>query len=318
MNDFTGAKEVRMLDVNRLRMLVELSRRGTLSAVADALSYSKASVSQQLSALEQDVGVPLLRRVGRGVQFTPQGNVLVAEAIGILDQLEHAEVAVAESLTEVTGTVHIAVFQSTAHSLLPGALNTLREQHPALRVEVTESDPETGLVGVSSRDFDLILAEQYPGRTRPIHADLDRVVLVHDSIALARKPGAEEATDATAADAAAALWSTRDDPWVLEPAGTASRAWAEQLCRTAGFEPDVRFEVADLTAHVRLIRAGLAVGLLPELVWAGEPPTVALTALPAEPRREIFSSARRVSAAAPSIRAVRRALASAASRNLLD
>ena len=89
-----------MLDVQRLRMLVELSRRGTLSAVADALSYSKASVSQQLSALEREVGVPLLRRVGRGVQFTPQGNVLVAEAIGILDQLEHAEVAVAESLTE--------------------------------------------------------------------------------------------------------------------------------------------------------------------------------------------------------------------------
>ncbi|KQR48250.1 LysR family transcriptional regulator [Microbacterium sp. Leaf161] len=302
-----------MLDVNRLRMLVELSRRGTLSAVADALSYSKASVSQQLSALERDVGVPLLRRVGRGVQFTPQGNVLVAEAIGILDQLEHAEVAVAESLTEVTGTVHIAVFQSTAHSLLPGALNALREQHPALRVEVTESDPETGLVGVSSRDFDLILAEQYPGRTRPIHADLDRMVLVHDSIALARRPGTPET-----ADAVAALWSTRDEPWVLEPAGTASRAWAEQLCRTAGFEPDVRFEVADLTAHVRLIRAGLAVGLLPELVWAGEAPTVTLTPLPDEPRREIFSSARRVSAAAPSIRAVRRALASAASRNLLD
>lgn len=300
-----------MLDVNRLRMLVELSRRGTLSAVADALSYSKASVSQQLSALERDVGVPLLRRVGRGVQFTPQGNVLVAEAIGILDQLEHAEVAVAESLTEVTGTVRIAVFQSTAHSLLPRGLEALKERHPALRVEVTECDPETGLIGVSSRDFDLILAEQYPGRTRPIHADLDRVVLAHDAIALARHPEAP-----AHADAFAALWSTREAPWVLEPAGTASRAWAEQLCRTAGFEPDVRFEIADLTAHVRLIHAGLAVGLLPELVWAGDTPTVDLAPLPHEPRREIFSSARRVSADAPSIRAVRSALADAASHNL--
>ena len=300
-----------MLDVNRLRMLVELSRRGTLSAVADALSYSKASVSQQLSALERDVGVPLLRRVGRGVQFTPQGNVLVTQAIAILDQLEHAEVAVAESLTEVTGTVRVAVFQSTAHSLLPRSLQSLRERHPALRVEVTECDPETGLVGVSSRDFDLILAEQYPGHTRPIHADLDRVVLAHDAIALARRP------DSPAhADASAALWATREEPWVLEPAGTASRAWAEQLCRTAGFEPDVRFEIADLTAHVRLIHAGLAVGLLPELVWAGDTPTVDLAPLPRAPRREIFSSARRVSADAPSIRAVRAALADAASHNL--
>jgi DNA-binding transcriptional LysR family regulator len=138
-------------------------------------------------------------------------------------------------------------------------------------------------------------------------------MLAHDTIALARRAGTPDA-----ADAAAALWATREEPWVLEPAGTASRAWAEQLCRTAGFEPDVRFEIADLTAHIRLIRAGLAVGLLPELVWAGETPTVALSPLPAEPRREIFSSTRRVSVAAPSIRAVRQALASAASHNLLD
>ena len=297
-----------MLDVNRLRMLVELSRRGTLSAVAEALSYSKASVSQQLSALEREVGVPLLRRVGRGVQLPPQGNVLVGEAIGILNQLEHAQVAVAESLAEVTGTVRIAVFQTAAHALLPSALLALQAQHPSLRVDVTESDPETSLVGVAGRDFDLMLAEQYPGRTRPIDADLDQVVLAHDAITLARRAGSTTGTDA-----AAALWATRDEPWVLEPQGTASRAWAEQLCRTAGFEPDVHFEVADLTTHIRLIRAGLAVGLLPELVWAGDAPTVDLTVLPGAPRREIFSSARRVSAAAPSIMAVRRALADAAS-----
>lgn len=297
-----------MLDVNRLRMLVELSRRGTLAAVADALAYSKASVSQQLAALERDVGVPLLQRVGRGVQLTPQGNVLVTEAIGILDQLEHAEVAVAESLHEVTGTVRIAVFQTAAHALLPPALLALQAQHPSLRIDVTECDPETGLVGVAGRDFDLMLAEQYPEHTRPINADLDRVVLAHDALHLARRPGS-----ASEADAAAALRATRDDPWVLEPAGTASRAWAEQLCRTVGFEPDVHFEVADLTTHIRLIRAGLAVGILPELVWAGDAPTVDVSALPGAPRREIFSSARRVSAAAPSIRAVRRALADTAS-----
>ncbi|MCK2025392.1 LysR family transcriptional regulator [Microbacterium sp. SSW1-47] len=302
-----------MLDITRLRMLVELSRRGTLSAVADALSYSKASVSQQLAALERDVGVPLLRRVGRGVQLTPQGTVLVTEAIGILDQLEHARVAVAESLTEVTGTVRLAVFQSTAHSLLPRALAALAERHPALRVEVTERDPESALDAVSGREDDLILAEQYPGHSRPIHADLDRVALAHDAIALARCPGSP-----AHGDPATTLRSTSTAPWVLEPAGTASRAWAEQLCRTAGFEPDVRFELADLTAHIRLIHAGLAVGLLPELVWAGDTPTVDLSPLPRSPRREIFSSARRVSAAAPSIRAVRAALADAASHNLLD
>ncbi|BDZ54559.1 hypothetical protein GCM10025870_16320 [Agromyces marinus] len=63
-----------MLDVRRLRLLVELAQRGTLTAVAEALSYSPSSVSQQLSQLEKEAGVPLLVQVGRRVQLTPRPN----------------------------------------------------------------------------------------------------------------------------------------------------------------------------------------------------------------------------------------------------
>ena len=56
--------------------------------------------------------------------------------------------------------------------------------------------------------------------------------------------------DEALGDAGRALGAASAMPWVLEPAGTASREWAEQLCREAGFEPDVRFETADLMAHL--------------------------------------------------------------------
>jgi DNA-binding transcriptional LysR family regulator len=98
----------------------------------------------------------------------------------------------------------------------------------------------------------------------------------------------------------------------MEPEGTAARTWAVQLCRSAGFEPDVRFETADLIAHIRLIRSGNAVGLLPDLVWAGDAPSVALTELPGSPRRTIFTSSRRSSVARPGVLACRDALARAA------
>jgi DNA-binding transcriptional LysR family regulator len=97
----------------------------------------------------------------------------------------------------------------------------------------------------------------------------------------------------------------------MEPEGTASRQWATQLCRSAGFEPDVRFETADLIAHIRLIETGNAVGILPDLVWAGEKPTVRLLELPGSPLRTVFSAARRSSAARPGVLAVRDALARA-------
>ncbi|WP_433861885.1 LysR substrate-binding domain-containing protein [Streptomyces sp. L7] len=70
---------------------------------------------------------------------------------------------------------------------------------------------------------------------------------------------------------------------MLEPEGTVSRTWAVQLCRAAGFEPDVRFETADLVTHIRLVASGNAVGLLPDLVWAGARPEVALLPSPGRP-----------------------------------
>lgn len=299
-----------MLDVRRLRLLVELSQRGTLTAVADALSYSPSSVSQQLSLLEREAGVPLLVQVGRRVQLTPQALLLVEHARAILDRLEEAESDVARSLTAVGGTVRIAVFQSAAHAVVPQALTLLRAEHPALRVEITEREPDVGLFEVAARDFDLVVAEQYPGHTRAHRAELDRVHLAADAIRLALPP--HPAARSAGLAAAAALETAAGMAWVLEPEGTASREWAEQLCREAGFEPDVRFETADLMAHIRLIRSGNAVGLLPDLVWAGEAPSVRLVDLPGHPEREVFTSTRHAAAARPAVVACRDALARAA------
>lgn len=300
-----------MLDVRRLRLLVELSQRGTLSAVAEALSYSPSSVSQQLSQLEREAGVPLLVQVGRRVQLTPQAELLVGHARAVLDRLEEAEADVARSLTDVGGTVRIAVFQSAAHAIVPQALTLLRAEHPNLRVEVTEREPDAGLFEVSARDFDLVIAEQYPGHTRAHRDDLDRVRLAADAIRLALPPHPTRLMPRDP-DPSAVLAAAAGMPWVLEPKGTASREWAEQLCREAGFEPDVRFESADLMAHIRLIRTGNAVGVLPDLVWAGEAPSVALLDLPGHPEREIFTSTRPAAATRPAVVASRDALARAA------
>ena len=296
-----------MLDVRRLRLLRELKIRGTLAGVAEALAYSPSAVSQQLALLEKEVGVVLLKKVGRRVQLTPQAEILVEHTTHLLERLERAEAEITASLTSVSGTVRVAVFQSAAHAVIPRALTYLAEEYPDLRVEVTEREPERGLFEVSARDFDLVLAEQYPGYTRAHWPDLDREILATDALRLAAPPhltGPDLPRVRTLADAAAL-------PWVMEPAGTASRMWATQLCRAAGFDPDVRFETADLMAHIRFIESGNAVGLLPDLVWAGKAPALRLLDLPDSPHRTLFSAARRSSASRPGVLAVRAAMARA-------
>ncbi|SEB47049.1 DNA-binding transcriptional regulator, LysR family [Paramicrobacterium humi] len=297
-----------MLDMRRLRVLHELKLRGTLARVADALAYSPSAVSQQLAQLEREVGVPLLQKSGRRVLLTPQGEVLAERAGSLLDALDEAESAVTASLGSVSGTVRLAVLQSAAHAIVPRAIALVARRHPDLRVLTIEREPDAALFEVAARDFDLVIAEQYPGRTRAMRPDLDRVLLGLDALRLAVPPH----VTVSAADASEGLpASVRHVPWVMEPSGTASRSWALQLCRQSGFEPDVRFETADLMAHVRLIRTGSAVGILPDLLWAGDVPSVRLLDLPGSPQRELFTSARASNAARPGVVAVREALADA-------
>ncbi|MFI7483914.1 LysR substrate-binding domain-containing protein [Kocuria sp. M1R5S2] len=290
-----------MLDVRRLRLLRELALRGTLAEVAEALNFSPSAVSQQLSALEKEAGVPLLARAGRRVQLTPQAEILVARTDELLDVLERAEAELAASLSTVTGTVRVAVFQSAALALMPDVLGIMRREHPEVRIEMVQAEPERALYETWTREFDVVVAEQYPSHAAAHHPDLDRRRLVTDAIRLAVPPGPDHAHITSLQDA-------RELPWVMEPRGAASRHWDEQLCRQAGFEPDVRFSTADLQAQTRLVESGNAVALMPDLMWATGHSPCRLVGLPGNPRRTVFTSIRGSSAHRPAILALRSAL----------
>ncbi|MGQ7296584.1 LysR family transcriptional regulator [Quadrisphaera sp. KR29] len=306
-----------MLDVRRLLLLREVATRGTLAAAAQALSYSPSHVSQQLGLLAREAGAPLLRRSGRRVVLTAEAEELVAAAGEVLDVLERARARVATTTRDragdpaapLTGRVRLAVFQSAALALVPGALRQLAAQHPGLRVEVVQAEPGAALEELAlrdlSRDYDVVVAEEYPAHSAPHLPGLVRTELVRDALRLALPPehlapGVHDLADL--AGSAAAL------PWVAEPEGTASRHFAEQTCRTSGFEPDVRFTSADLQTHLRLVETGCAVALLPDLVHAGRESAARLVDLPGAPRRTVFAAQRAAATGQPALAAVVEAL----------
>lgn len=290
--------ESTVFELRRLRLLHELAQRGTLAAVAEALSFSPSTISQQLTQLERDARVPLLAPDGRRVRLTAHGMALAAYAARALDADEQMR-AELEELQPGIAPVRVAVLQTATHAVVPAALTLLAQRAPDLRVELAEVPPEEGLFELSARGFDLAIAEQYPGLTRELRPGLDRQVLGTDPVRLATQ------------GAATSLRELSHHAWVFEPTGTAAREWAVQQCRAAGFEPDVRYELADLGAHVALIAAGHAVGMLPDLLWAGARAPVTLTPLPGHPAREIFTAERRSSVPRPGIRLVRDAIADA-------
>jgi DNA-binding transcriptional LysR family regulator len=298
-----------LLDVRRLRLLHELSLRGTLSEVAEALHQSPSAVSQALNQLEREVGVPLLEKVGRRLRLTPAAEVLVEHTGVILARLELAASDVAVQSDEASGTVRLAVFQSAASAFMPQMLTELATRHPRLRVTMSQREPEQALYETWMREFDLVIAEEYPGHAARAYPDLHRSPLTTDLLRLAVPPAGDPWDRISSVADAAEL------PWTMEPEGTASRHWAEQLCRRAGFEPDVRFETDDLEAQIALIENGNAVAILPDLMRVRRRPNVRVVDVDPR-RRSVFTATRTAISATPAIVACRQALASVVPEHL--
>lgn len=288
-----------MLDARRLRLLRDLARLGTIAAVAEAHTYTPSAVSQQLSTLEKEAGVALLRRTGRTVQLTPAGTVLAREADQVLAALEQAQAAVQAVRDRLAGPLRIGAFPTAVRTLLPSALVSLGREHPLLELMVSELDPADVPDALRDRRLDVGLVQDYDVEPIAPAADLDSTPLLTETVYLA----APEPTD---------LAATRDSPWIISSAGTLCHAVTLRICRTAGFLPRVRHHADDFTTVLALVAAGQGVSLVPALAAGSPPDGVHLTAL--DLRRRTRVAYRQGSGARPAIAAFIDALRNSAER----
>src|SRR5580704_17300854 len=297
-----------MLDVRKLRLLRELGRLGTIAAVAQAFSYTPSAVSQQLSALEREAGVPLIRRVGRRVELTPAGTGLAERAEPLLALLEEAAAALADERGELAGELRIGAFPTAVRTLLPGALVALGSAHPRLELLVTELDPadvpdalRTGMLDVALvHEYDYVPAEPDPA--------LERRPLLAETIFLASaRPGTERPLPGRPDDA---IRQCAGLPWIAASPGTLCHLMAERLCQASGFSPRIRHRADDFATVLALVAAGQGVALVPELALPDAPDGVVLTPLPA--RRRTLIACRAGTAGHPAITACAAAITLAA------
>lgn len=300
---FINLGTVHVLDVHRLRLLRELSQRGTLAAVADALGYTPSTVSHQLSVLEKEAGVQLLQPQGRGVQLTSAAHALVAHAEIIIEQLEQADAELHNFTRGLSGRVKIASFQTASWFLVPDTLRLLSERHPQLELELTTHEYEQALPRLVARDCDFVIGESYPGNPLKKIRGVEYEALFDDPLVLAwpKHLGLEPGKNT--------LQDLASFPWVMEPEGSFARQWSVAACRRAGFEPDVRFDSGDVFLHVRIVEEGLAAALLPGLVWHGSSPTIPTQQLSGlDATRNVFTAVRSGGGQNPIAIAIREAL----------
>jgi molybdate transport repressor ModE-like protein len=255
------ARVTRVIGTQRLRVLQQVARHGSLAGAARALAYTQPAVAHHVGELEREVGTALVVRHGRGVRLTEAGTVLAAHADAILSRLEAAQDDVAAIAGLRAGRARIAAYPTAAATLVPRALVALRRAHPELDVTLEEQEPPEALAGLRAGDVDLAITFRYPEAAPEPGHGLSRTPLGDDPIDIV-----VPASHAAGSQAGHRLADLAGETWV---AGCdRCRAHLVTAGRRAGFEPRIAFTTDDFVTQQALVAAGLAVAAMPRSTLA--------------------------------------------------
>ncbi|MET9695720.1 LysR family transcriptional regulator [Streptomyces sp. NPDC006529] len=251
-----------MIEARHLRVLRAVAGTGSFSAAARELGCTQPAVSQQMKALEQSAGTPLLVRTGREMRLTQAGEALVRHAAGILAGLTAAEEEVAAIAGLRAGRVRLVSFPSGSSTLVPTALAAMRAAHPGTRISLVEAEPPRSVEMLREGDCDVALAFRYAG-TAPDGPVAEWDDLVVRPLLTDRLVGLVPEGHRLAGAGRVGIAELAEEPWI---AGCPRcRRHLVEVCEAAGFTPRIDFATDDYPAVVGLVGAGLGVAVLPEL-----------------------------------------------------
>jgi DNA-binding transcriptional LysR family regulator len=245
------------MDPRRVLTFRAVAHERSFSRAARVLSLSQPSVSNQVAALERELGTRLLERRPGGLILTAEGEILLAHADAVAERFKLAETQLAAAAEGQRLRLRIGALPSALAGLVPAAIAQLRRTHPDTRFTFDEGTSQELSARVASGELDLAIAYQDTTWPRPEPPGVARHHLLHEQFMVALAPDHRLASQAEVA-----LGDLRDDDWTAALTdGVIVRA-----CRAAGFEPNLVSITHDQLAIRGLIIRGLAVTLAAELL----------------------------------------------------
>lgn len=242
------------MTLRQFEYLIAIAQAGSFAAAAAKLGVSQPTLSQQIRALEDEVGTPLLDRTSRGVVLTPAGRAFVPDAHAALSSARRALAYGRRASAAAPQTLRIATVRSLAVSVLPAVIKRWLDTYPAVNIHVQECGHRS-VVGelVVAGKVDLGIGP-LPKDWKGAHVELgwEQLVLILPSQDPLLHAGRRVGLDAL---------SHRE--WVLY---NESNGFLEPLlaaCRSVGFEPQAAVRTEQIEAAARLAAAGIGPALVP-------------------------------------------------------
>lgn len=247
-----------MLDARRLRVLLEVSRRGSFSAAAEALAFTQPSVSRQIAALEREAGTQLLERDARSVRLTQAGEIVVEHAEAILARLAAVDDHLRALADLEGGRLQLAAFASANAWLVPEALRRFAERHPRVELSLAAVPADGHLAALRTRELDLALLTDWDLPGRDVEG-VEIAPLLEDElyVALSRRHPLSARRRLTLRDLRRETWIEGAHPDCLGP--------LQQLSEAIGVEARIGFHCDDWSGKQALVAAGVGIMLFPAL-----------------------------------------------------
>ncbi|MCG6493780.1 LysR family transcriptional regulator [Kitasatospora sp. A2-31] len=247
------------MQLQQLRYFVAVAETRHFTRAAEAAHVAQPSLSQQIRALERELGAELFHRTRGNIALTDAGDALLPLARRILADTESARLAVQETVQLRRGRVRLGAPPSLCTSLVPDVLRVFRDRYPGVALLVREGGSRDLVRTLAAGELDLALIITPPsGEAAPA---LDVTELLHEELVLVSRSAEGRRRKVRVAE-------LRGRPLVMFREGYDVREATLEACRAAGFEPEFAVEGGEMDAVLGFVGAGLGPAVLPGMVAA--------------------------------------------------
>ena len=261
------------MQLQQLSYFLAVAETRHFTRAAQQVHVAQPSLSQQIRALESELGADLFHRARGNITLTDAGQALLPLARRMLADAESARIEVQEVAGLRSGRVRLGATPSLCTSLLPQVLRVFHREHPGIRLRIEEGGSRDLVGGLATGSLDLALLILPLQSHDPALAttELLREELVVVSATDVAPPTAERRI---------AVRELRGHPLVMFRHGYDLRESTMAACRAEGFEPDLAVEGGEMDAVLAMVEAGLGIAVLPSMVADQRPLRVTPFAAP--------------------------------------
>lgn len=251
-----------LMELRQLQYTLQIAEERNFSRAAEKLHIAQPSLSQQLSKLEKELGVMLFQRNTSSVDLTHAGASFIVHARKIMDAVEQLRQEMDDISQLRSGRVVIGSMPITGSHLLPYVLPAFKEAYPEIQVTLLEDSSMNleKLTASGGTDLSLLsLPLQEPSLTYEIIGEE-----VIDLAVPPQHPLAERFLHATGEKVT--MEQLKDESFIVLKKGQGLSTMTFDLCRRAGFEPNVVFESNNIETVQSLVATGMGITLVPRFI----------------------------------------------------